>query len=439
MRAGTADHGRRLGHPSRVFSANVARLVGRALASSGRLKSIADESAARQWNEEIIRLHQQAMWSLVVDVAAVVPAYRSALDANVGVDGIASLPITPRSALRRDIQSFVAPNPGKVELRYTSGTGGPPTRSIRPWSTLLERAAVERRWYEALGLPAFFTLVLCGLPSEAEGYLWTFRDWRVACRNVALSQLLEGFNKGERPGELILAPPSILAKLVNAPELPGVGAVASSFGGSLPTVEQTVRKRHGLRFGEEYVAAELSAPLAARADPCHRLHINTDYFIVDVVDQHNQPVPDRTAGKIIVTDLLNTAMPLVRYELGDVVVRYPADDCGCGRSLPLIEVIGRRVERLRTPSGHIRAEDIADQLDRVLRRPAVLRREGAMLHIFCVGGEGVDSSQASRVIRRWGLDCEISTIPSNWESLLEGPILLAFDRSSELAGDSFER
>lgn len=53
-----------------------------------------------------------------------------------------------------------------------------------------------------------------------------------------------------------------------------------------------------------------------------------------------------------VTGLLNRAMPLIRYELGDTVVPLVGELCECGRSLPLINAVLTKVEdSLTTPSG----------------------------------------------------------------------------------------
>jgi phenylacetate-CoA ligase len=53
-----------------------------------------------------------------------------------------------------------------------------------------------------------------------------------------------------------------------------------------------------------------------------------------------------------VTGLLNRAMPLIRYELGDTVVPLVGEECVCGRTLPLIDPVLTKLEdSLTTPSG----------------------------------------------------------------------------------------
>jgi phenylacetate-CoA ligase len=58
-------------------------------------------------------------------------------------------------------------------------------------------------------------------------------------------------------------------------------------------------------------------------------------------------------GKLIVSDFINRAMPLIRYEVGDVVVPS-SRACKCGRGLPLIErVEGREADYVVTPAGNL--------------------------------------------------------------------------------------
>jgi phenylacetate-CoA ligase len=58
-------------------------------------------------------------------------------------------------------------------------------------------------------------------------------------------------------------------------------------------------------------------------------------------------------GSVVVTDLCNFAMPLVRYQIGDVAVRADGA-CPCGRGLPLLESItGREADFVVTGDGRL--------------------------------------------------------------------------------------
>jgi phenylacetate-coenzyme A ligase PaaK-like adenylate-forming protein len=72
-----------------------------------------------------------------------------------------------------------------------------------------------------------------------------------------------------------------------------------------------------------------------------RLHVNTDWVILEPVDAQHRPVPaGQFAHTTLLTNLANHVQPLVRYDLGDQIA-MPAQACACGSPLPTIEVRGR--------------------------------------------------------------------------------------------------
>jgi phenylacetate-coenzyme A ligase PaaK-like adenylate-forming protein len=81
------------------------------------------------------------------------------------------------------------------------------------------------------------------------------------------------------------------------------------------------------------------------------LHLNSDWVILEPVDDRGQPVPRGQAGHTtLLTNLANHVQPLIRYDLGDRV-GIQAAACGCGSPLPVITVDGRCDDSLRLGSG----------------------------------------------------------------------------------------
>jgi putative adenylate-forming enzyme len=75
---------------------------------------------------------------------------------------------------------------------------------------------------------------------------------------------------------------------------------------------------------------------------CGNLHINEDMVFVELYDEKGQEVtqPDQVATKMLVTNLVNYAQPLIRYEMNDLVVL--GEKCECGSSFRVIKkIIGR--------------------------------------------------------------------------------------------------
>lgn len=77
------------------------------------------------------------------------------------------------------------------------------------------------------------------------------------------------------------------------------------------------------------------------------LHLNSDWVILEPVDDRGQPVPRGQAGHTtLLTNLANHVQPLIRYDLGDRV-GIQAAACGCGSVLPVVTVDGRCDDSLR--------------------------------------------------------------------------------------------
>ncbi|WP_405370139.1 phenylacetate--CoA ligase family protein [Nonlabens sp. Asnod2-A12] len=72
----------------------------------------------------------------------------------------------------------------------------------------------------------------------------------------------------------------------------------------------------GIPVINEYGASEVG--LIAMQNTQGNFEVNQQNLYVEVVDNDNQPVPDGTVGRILVTDLYNLAHPMVRYEIGDL-------------------------------------------------------------------------------------------------------------------------
>jgi phenylacetate-CoA ligase len=117
------------------------------------------------------------------------------------------------------------------------------------------------------------------------------------------------------------------------------------------------------RFQRELIERVFGAPVfetygsrefmltAAECDRHAGLHVTAEHLIVELVDESGRPVAEGEEGDVVVTDLYNYGMPFVRYRNGDRAVAEPGA-CPCGRGLPLLrEVVGRRLDVLRTPDG----------------------------------------------------------------------------------------
>ena len=101
---------------------------------------------------------------------------------------------------------------------------------------------------------------------------------------------------------------------------------------------------------DEYGCAEVG-PIAYTC-PSGGRHLMSDYLIVETLSENNGYC-DGSKGDVLITNLINKVMPLVRYKLNDVIA-LSDQACPCGRGLPLIKKIyGKTPDVIRTPEGNI--------------------------------------------------------------------------------------
>ena len=80
------------------------------------------------------------------------------------------------------------------------------------------------------------------------------------------------------------------------------------------------------------------------------LHTCDTNLWIETVDDCGTPVRPGYRGRLLITDLTNHAMPLIRYEIGDSVEM--GDPCTCGRALGTLRaVLGRSYDFLEDRAG----------------------------------------------------------------------------------------
>ena len=131
----------------------------------------------------------------------------------------------------------------------------------------------------------------------------------------------------------------------------GLNLKAGVFGAEPWTNELRARLEEllGLRALDIYGLSEIIGP--GVASECYvaadGLHVNEDHFLVEVIDPvSRQPVPDGTPGELVFTTVTKEALPLLRYQTGDIA-SLRRGTCRCGRTLArMSKVAGRKDDML---------------------------------------------------------------------------------------------
>lgn len=115
-----------------------------------------------------------------------------------------------------------------------------------------------------------------------------------------------------------------------------------------PPQRAILESTFGAPVQTEYGCGEVG-PIAYECDR-GSLHLMTENVAVEILNAEGRAADVGETGEVVVTDLHNRAMPLVRYRLGDFAV--PGRACSCGRGFPVIQKIwGREYDFVQGPDG----------------------------------------------------------------------------------------
>lgn len=284
------------------------------------------------------------------------------------LEDLQRFPITTRAMMRDHAGEIRSTDPSlRFVSKATGGSSGTPLRFVIEKDANDRRAAATFRGYGWAG----------GAPGTRQSHLWginlgnqpRWKRWKTKLhlRGLYRHDVLNSFELSRqnfadyvkrinrfRPRVLVAYtnPLYTLSKLileqgvrVFSPQSIIVGAEKLH-----DFQREVIEDAFGSPVFETYGSREFTL-IGAECERHAGLHLTSENVIVEVVDDEGQPTPPGHEGRLLVTDLFNTAMPFVRYEIGDRAVAG-FQQCPCGRGLPLLtQVVGRQLDILVLPDG----------------------------------------------------------------------------------------
>lgn len=275
------------------------------------------------------------------------------------IKDLQKLPILTKTQLKTEVDQFYSfeAMQDAIEL-HTSGTTGEPLKvftSKAQW--IVEQGVIWRHWKWA-GFKLGDRMAIIRSYSPAPGMplykLDRLRNWMYFSANhlseahcleylQVLQQWRPAFLRGY-PTSLALLAKVALDKQIKLPSLKAALTASETL---LDMQRDVIREAFGIEVFDHYGQAEITAMLH-ECEAHNGLHIDSEYGYVELL-----PTAVPHEYRIIATNLHNTAMPLIRYETGDIAVLREQRACSCGRTLPIIDAIkGRQDDYLYHAEGY---------------------------------------------------------------------------------------
>jgi len=113
---------------------------------------------------------------------------------------------------------------------------------------------------------------------------------------------------------------------------------------------QIIEQAFGAKVKNTYGCREVML-IASEIDGHEGLFVNDDHLVVEIVNDEATNVVDIT-GRVLLTDLSNFAMPLIRYENGDQAIKSSNQNESNPLSV-LSSIEGRKLDVIKTPCGKL--------------------------------------------------------------------------------------
>ena len=114
------------------------------------------------------------------------------------------------------------------------------------------------------------------------------------------------------------------------------------------------REVFGVEIIDAYTAEEAGYLALQCPDNIAAMHVMSESVYLEVLNAAGEPCAPGEVGRVVITPLHNFAMPLIRYEIGDLA--ECGAPCTCGRNLPVLSrILGRTRDAVIMPDGSTRA------------------------------------------------------------------------------------
>ena len=325
---------------------------------------ILEDLERSQWlsPDEIEALQRNRLRALLQHAAANVPFYRKAFhEAGIdpraieGPEVLASLPVVTKEMIRGGEDLFVSQDAavrGTV-LNQTGGSTGKPLQLHQDRDYRLHRQAVMYRGFRWCGWRIGGPLAYVwgsDIDATAHRGLGAIRDALFGVTWIDAFTLEQGAldavlaRIGRADPEILIGYTSTLRllarKALGRGGGPRVRSVETSAELLTAEARQEIETAFSTRVLDRYGCREAGV-IAHECGARQGWHINAETVLLEI----------EADGGLLVTTLMNRAMPLIRYRNEDLA-DLSGERCPCGRGLPLMSrVVGRRSDLILSPSG----------------------------------------------------------------------------------------
>lgn len=318
------------------------------------------------WSVDKIEQNQLIKLKWLFQVARnKVPYYSEILPENIKtLDELQNVPILTKEQVRNDFESLQSRSLTFLKgVKTTGGSTGAPVTINKDNKSMAQELAATWRGYQWAGIDIGDKQArFWGVPANKSSYLrsklvdtvtnrtrlsaFSFQekdfDNYICQLNSFKPKYFYGYVSMLRQFSDYILKKNIILDF-------NVAAVVTTSEVLTELDRKAIEKAFETRVYNEYGCGEIGT--IAHECEYGSMHINSENMIVEILDDNGAKVKDGVVGEIVVTELNNHLMPLIRYQMKDFA-SISKEKCSCGRNLPILKDIqGRAYDILYNTQG----------------------------------------------------------------------------------------
>ena len=308
----------------------------------------------------------QALNRLLEIAAHASPYYQSQtwakrLRAGVQVNFPEDIPVTQASEVKQKTEKFftkqVPDEDGRIVTKYTSGSTGEPTQVHKTMRHFQLNSAENSR----LASDWYFTehkRTMSVEPPDSDNPAGHVKKETLPDGTLHFSHYGNEFSsvldcliqsRATRFQSITSVVYNVLALARKHPQALSLRLAVTVGEATNPRIRDECEKFFGIRIFDTYGAVE-TGTIAVRCALCGEYHLADRHLVVEILKDDGSPAQVGETGRMILTPLFNAAMPLLRYEIGDLV--EVSEKTNCPRShFALRRIFGRERQMFKLADG----------------------------------------------------------------------------------------
>jgi len=347
-----------------------------------RLRYAGEYTSFRKWlhsvefasQAEVRQIQEQRLAAIIEQAFLHVDYYQRQVQnlglsaGDINLQTLAQLPVLEKLVLKSNPQLFYANNcaDGTTTVINTSGTSGSPLDVLAAKSAVRQNYAFFSRFLAGAGVSPFDRSVTFAgrmiIPAtlnnppfhrfNAVSNTYLFSSYHLSDKNM--SAYIKAL---EKVGPVFIdSYPSAIGTVARYINANGIAhsicpkAIVTSSETLTDQCRAEIESAFNCKVFDQYGCAEMACFIYQCEQGSY--HVAPEYGVVEVVDESGRAVPNGVEGDFVMTGFVNSAMPLIRYRIGDRGA-LSGSLCDCGRNHPIVSSLsGRADDLIVTPEGN---------------------------------------------------------------------------------------